>query len=208
MTLFTKEGGRPNFLTHIIRQYEWHKYAPFIEPSSKNLFNVFDILRRRKINIDATDLEGNRIEVNQRVFRHWYTGGPEWTTNGIRVSIRQKLPEDAVGGAKYLSIIMSRDEKGNIDLATCVVVPTTTLDEQDQFGDYMRIGDLRTDTLTKNDNPFGKPEGKWFKEGQSFDASVTRAYLLLVKQLFGLGEVPPLGSSNGADSRMLLPQSK
>lgn len=215
MALLTPESARQSTLGHLIYSFEWRKYAPFAIPSTKNLFKVFDTLRSKKVDMDLHDEEGNHIEINQTTPEHYFTGGPHWFTKGVRVAIRQKLPEDRVQGEKYLSIIMSRDEKEDIRFATCVVVPTTTIDEEHEYGKYKRIGDLRMDYLHPNgkfenggvdgnDDGLGIPTGEWFIDGQNFDNSITRAYLLLVNRLFGVGEIPPLGSKRDVQVRRLL----
>lgn len=203
MALLTLESKRPRVISQLIRKAENRLYAHFETPSIENLFSMFDIFRHKKTDLDVTDVEGNRIKVIQLTYTHEITGLSRYQTKGVRVSIRQKLPEEKVHSEKYLSLIMSRDEKGDIDLATCVVEPTTTIEEKMEYGDYKRIGDLRIDYLSKkkgfkkgvvdgNDDGFGIPTGEWFLDGQSFDNAVTRGYLLLANRLFGVGEVPQL----------------
>lgn len=215
MTLLTSETGRQSRFGQLRYSFEQKIYAPFAVPSTKNLFKLFDTLKRKKVDMDAKDEEGNHIQIMQTTPEHYYDNGPHWFTKGVRVAVRQKLPEALVGGEKYLSIIMSRDEKNDIRFATCVVVPTTTIDEQHEFGDYKRIGDLRMDYLHPNgkfenggvdgnDDGLGVPTGDWFIDGHNFDNSITRAYLLLVNKLFGVGNVPPLGSKRDAQVRSLL----
>jgi len=219
MTLLTPEAGRHSRLGQLKYSFEQKIYAPLAIPSPKNLFKVFDTLKHRKINMNEKDEKGNQIQITQTTPEHYYTGGPHWFTKGVRIAIRQKLPEDRVNGEKYLSIIMSRDEKEDIRFSTCVVEPTTTLDEQQELGDFKRIGDLRMDYLHPNgkfenggvdgnDDGLGIPTGEWFIDGQHFDNSITRAYLLLVNKLFGVGEVPPIGSQRDIQVRGLLEASK
>lgn len=205
MTLRTAEGLRETTYGRIKYNLEQKLYAPFAIPSTKNLVKVFDILRKRNVKLDTNDKEGNRISISQRVFHHSYDSGPSWKTKGIAVAVRQKLPEEIVHGEKYLSIIMTRDQKEKIQLATCVVEPTITNEERQKYGDYKRIGDLRLDYIKSkgkfekgivdgNDDAFGLPTGEWFIDKEPFELSLTRAYLLLVNEILGVGEVPPIKS--------------
>lgn len=188
MALLTAEGSKPYSLRTLIHNFEYRRYSHLANPSVENLFEVFDIFRRKKTKHGSIDEEGNIIEISQIRLKHYFTNGPHYETKGVKIAIRQKLPENRVGGEKYLSIIMSRDEKQEIHISTCVVVPTTNELDREQFGNYMRIGDLRTDYIYKknglqtgdvdgNDDGFGIPTGEWFLDGQSFDNAVTRAYL-------------------------------
>lgn len=215
MSLLTLENKHPRAISQLIRKVENKIYEHFATPSVENLFGMFDIFRRKKADLDLTDIEGNRIEVNQLTYTHEITGISRYQTKGVRVAIRQKLPEEKVKGEKYLSLIMSRDEKGDLDLATCVVEPTTTIEDKMEYGDYKRIGDLRIDYISKkkgfrkgvvdgNDDMYGFPTGEWFLDGQSFDNAVTRAYLLLANRLFGVGNVPDLKTKSQAEIKELL----
>ena len=213
MTLRHENGIFGHFIRQI-HEYEQTKYAPLATPSTANLVRIFNDLRRKKAEVYYINGYGDIIDIEQIECRHFYTDGPSYSTNGVRVAVRQKLPEDKVGGVKYLSTIMRRDGKGEINLSTCVVIPTTSEIDKEQYGDFKRIGDLRSDYVSPkgkfrefdvdgNDDAYGIQTGKWGIRGSAFEGALTRAYLLIVNRLYNVGSVHPINSPPQASGLML-----
>ena len=171
------------------------RYAYLSEPSAKNILTTLDILRKHKTSVDTVDGEGNHIEILPTTFKHEILDFTPWFTEGITVKVKQKLPVDTVGGLRYLS--------------------TTTQTESDRYryGAYKREGDLRTDYIQPNgiyesgivdgnDDGFGLPTGEWFIDGQAFFNATARAYKLLTRTAFGIGDVPPLTGDNPSQNKL------
>jgi hypothetical protein len=191
-----KVGG---VFTQIREDRERARIEKLVDPSISNMFELMTRIKKEKLQVDATDDEGNMIRVAQVKYNHTFsppTISP-YTSSGVKITVRQKLPEDRVGGEKYLSTIFGRDERQDITVCTCVVTPDEELE-------FRRVGDLRVDYLRKktgfnegvvdgNDNEFGIPTGEWHIDGVPYDGALTRAYQLLLRETYQVGEVQPLG---------------
>ncbi|MBI3619843.1 hypothetical protein HY214_01720 [Candidatus Roizmanbacteria bacterium] len=221
--LKTVEAARINFFQRLQSETKQKLYRRLSTPSMKNLFKVFDILFIIGAAEYFSDNQGNVIEVSQEFFEKRDAVTGQWIrTREVRLAIRQKLPtKNREGEEEFLSIIMSKKQRAGIDIDTnqpvetpekgisiytSIARQTSTMAEEIEYGSFKSIIPLRTDTIDVNGKFIERTsypghnrleifDGQRLTEVQILDKYLNRAYLILVKQLFRVAEVPPLGSN-------------
>lgn len=185
---------KPSIISRIQQNLDRLRAKRLATPSTRNIFTVVGEVRKRKLDIQS-EVGSDIVIAKKRTFHHEMSQH-SWSTNGSKITVRQRLPipgKDVL----YLSTVFSQSEpNSDIHLSTCVT--------HNVQGEFQRIGDLRMDAFKRKgfvfeegtvDGPgadLGIPTGEWHIKGQPFENAISRAYKLLLRAVYGVGDVPPL----------------
>lgn len=201
MTLLSAE--KPGFLGMLNKKFENKRYAPLAEPSRTHLFRLFEILEGQKARLTLSSRDNDRIDIES-----FDVNQPSGLTNNAVITVRQPVT-DEIG--RYIEIVLERGKKENGDTdKNCIVASTAVVDQVatgNGVPEFKQFGQLkRHDSITKEDRyePFEEIgtylvdneecSHEWLAQDSFFSMAITRAYLLLVKDLFGIGKVQGLSN--------------
>lgn len=199
MTLLSAE--KPGFLGMLNKKLENKRYAPLAEPSRAHLFRLFEILEGQKARLTLSSKDNDRIDIE--IFD---VNQPSGHTNNAVITVRQPVT-DEIG--RYIEIVLERGKEENGDTDKNCIVASTAVVEQvatvNGVPEFRLFGQLkRHDSITKDGHydPFNynyryfinnhSSENRWVIGGEYFSEAITRAYLVLANNLFGIGEVRDL----------------